>query len=395
MTRTKDLNRLGLVLALVGWAALSGCTGTVEEVPKTLLVVGFAEGGVGRLALVENNVLEVGLQPLRWLDDSVRDLPGLPLAADVIERTNAREALLVLSRDDTGVSYLSTFDLRNLAPDQVAGFTETERIALNDPNDPLPADPGQAPPALCPTRVQVSRDGNLAALLNEPRVCDPVSTERISIAVLRLDPAPPRFVRSYDGPVFPLVGGALLLDQVGNALYFLEEVAGGVQLMRLDLASPSGAVEQVGGTAALDATEVQDLGIVQDALVVLASGRFAVYDNFRTAPGDPTVERTTPGSRRLITSDFADIPQVIVLGNDRLTVHVSVTAPAEPPATLPTYRAGTVEALNELVFVVRSGQVAVFDLATYTGGTPRLQVIPLADLVAPAFVGWVAALPLP
>ncbi|MBS3933883.1 MAG: hypothetical protein KGZ35_05955 [Truepera sp.] len=373
------MKRLWMLLLLLILA--SGCTGTVEEIPETLLVVGFANGDQGRLALIENNVL----QPeggLVWLADSLRDLPGLPLAADVIDRAGGRTALVVLSRDGAGLSYLSTFNLRNLAPDRLEGFAETARIALNDL-------PGPRPTVICPTRLQVSSDGRFAALLHQPAACG--APGNIFISLLEL--TPPRFVRHYEGRVFPLVDNALVLDQIDDTLYFLEEVTDGVRLERVALAEPT-RVSTV-SEAVIPAREIQDMGIVLDSMVVLATGSFVAFENYRV-PGDAAPPVTTsPGSRSLISSDFADLERVIILGRDHFTVHLSVTDTAQPTAILRDYQSGTVEALNRLVFVAGDRRVAVFDELSYREGTPALTVIPLTDLTAPAFISWFPALVLP
>lgn len=377
------------VLPLLILALVIGCTGTVEDPIETLLVVGFADGNQGRLALIENNVLrQTATEPLRWLPESVRDLPGLPLAADVIDRTRDRTALVVLSRDSAGISYLSTFNLRNLALDQLDGFVETARIVLNDPDAPLlPVRPGQV---LCPTRLQVSSDGDFAAMLNQPTACG--ATGDIFITLLEL--TPPRFVRHYEG-LFRLVDNALVLDQAADddTLHFLEESGNRVQLKSLALDRLAERPVIV-GEARIEARDVQDMGIVRDSMVVLGRSNFAAFDNFRVDPDEPTVINTTANSLRLITSDFADIAQVMVLGRDHFTVHLSTTEPANR-ADLRGYQSGTVEALNGLVFLVREGEIRVFDLLRYAGGTPELTTppIPLSELTAPAFLSWVALAP--
>lgn len=368
-------------LTLLVLVLASGCTGTVEDPIETLLIVGFTSEGRGQLALIENRILQDGT--LTWLTESVRDLPGLPLAADVVDRARERTALAVLSRDrdNPRVSYLSTFNLRNLAPDRLDGFAETrEMIALNNL-------PGPQPAVICPTRLQVSSDGRFAAVLNQPSACD--ATGDISISVIELD-QDPRFVKHYEG-MFALVANALVIDQAGDTLYFLEAVGASVQLKSLTLTDL--VVRTVGGPAGLRAADVQDMGIVQNSLVVLGSDRFAVYSDYRSDPAEPAIVTTTATSRRLIGSDFADLERVIILGQDHFTVHQSVTRTAQPPATLRDYQSGTVEALNRLVFVVRSGRVAVFDELSYREDIPALTTIPLPELTAtaPAFISWVAA----
>ena len=365
---------------------VSGCTGTVEEIPETLLVVGFTSGNQGRLVLIENNVLQTDIpltERLRWLTESVRDLPGLPLAADVVDRAFERRALVVLSRDGAS-SYLSVFNPSNLAPDRLEGFHETARIALNDLLGPRPT-------VICPTRLQVSSTGRFATLLHQPDACR--ASGDISISVLDLSLDPPQFVRHYEG-LFPLVANALVLDQADDTLYFLEEVGARVELRSLALDRLAERPVII-GDADIDARNVQDMGIVLDSMVVLGSGSFVAFENYR-APGDATPPvATSPSSRRLISSDFADLERVIILGRANFTVHLSVTDTAQPPATLRDYQSGTVEALNRLVFVVGSGRVAVFDELSYHEDAPALTPIPLPDLTAPAFISWFPALVLP
>jgi hypothetical protein len=133
------------------------------------------------------------------------------------------------------------------------------------------------------------------------------------------------------------------------------------------------------------------MGIVLDSMVVLGSGSFVAFENYRVH-GDaaPPVD-TRPRSLRLISSDFVDTPEVMILGRNDFTVHLNVTDVANH-APLLDYRSGTVEALNRLVFLVGEGEVRVFDLATYAGREPDIRTRILLPITAPAFISWVAAL---
>ena len=406
-----------LLLALL----LGGCTGTQEGSVSTLLLVGYgnAEDG-GALALVEDlGDIERGFT---FLEDSVRILnSGVPIDYTIVDRTNTRRQLVVLSRDDTvegSPAALNFFNIGSIDPNDPAAFAPAPPFAAPSVGEVLPISavitsdfPGGV--TFCPTAVATSTNGRFIALLNDQSVCNDVANARDAVDVIDLQATGgPTLIARVD---IAVVAGAFYLSQGPNdrdRLYYFINTAGGARLQYL-LLDPLGPNDNLlpvstGVTLDLRANDmIRDLGPVNllanpndaDLVALLNTSFFPILGLSAT----PAAVATTYNNQELILDDYREASQLLILNNDRLTVFAGEEADGnvtygEDSVLLDSYVSdpvdGTIESFNQFAYIVGEGGIAKFDvlaadssdnLNTLIGGAS------VPEITNPVFITWVRA----
>ena len=433
-----------LISGLALMVLLGACTGTSESGVPVLLVVGYQDdvnnGAEGKIGLVNDTFGIAGPSPdrLSFIEGSSRDLPATPLAYDITDRSNSRDSLVVLSRNDSSangtggnLAFLSFFNLSSVDPDDPTSFEATrDDVALNTQVDTTNPD---LPLNLqfCPVDVQISDSGRYAALLHDGEPCNIRGLQAVDIIDLQptsATPETPVLLERFDVQVVP-ASFYLRQEQPGaadNRLYYLTNVPTGVQINEVTLPSESASNPEIittpgpGETSDVrtvvsvptDNQEVEDLGLVftqGDAntgdlvLVTLFDESFVPINNFAntgvdTVPGPTRGERvsTIEQSRQLITDDFFQAENLYILGEDEFAVHQNVTSEAEDTADIVAADA-VYEPNNRFIFFVSNQTVRLFDPTQFQADqgeiTDDIEFTPfsIAELANPVFVTWIQA----
>ncbi len=384
----KPLSRLAAPLLASLAVMLASCTGTFEERPPTLLVVGFGAEGSGEVGLIDTRLFDAGVPPEERVISARRALVdgSQPLAFDVVGRAGDRRELVVLSRRGE-TYYLSFFNLLNIDPDAPDDFAENaakrvELSALASPEGPL-----------CPRALQISRTGRYAALLNDDQRAGCAGSPALSIVDLEQ-----QTVTNVSVPGQPIFRTAFYLAQESDTLYFLSEPAADAVLRRLEVSAPSSSSEVLTIPLPSGQREVRDMAPVQGALVVLRNSSFvAVRDFERDATLDDVDleggRSTLSNAQRLIGDDFRLLPNVLILSGNEFAAHEAIGSAINPireRALVANAVGGTVD-FNQFAFLLSPQLIYAFDPLThpFDGNTaPRLERFPFNELQNPAFITW-------
>ncbi len=375
---------LSLVL-LIG--LLSACTGSFEDLPPTLLIVGYTDtgSGEGTIALVEDRTLnaDTAAEGLVFLSDSLRTLPAPPLAFDVVDRINNRTQLIVLSRDDSvagNPAYLSFVNLQDIDPDNPVDFDfNSPQITINDLDSSR---------IFCPSAVQVSRSGQYLALLNDQSACGQSESDAIDIIDLNASGGPALVERIN----FVFVDSFYLLQSPddNDFLYFFEDSVEPI-LRKLSLESESLTQEDV--VTIPNGDTIYSVVPVGSDLILLQDQQFIPVLNFETVPELQEAIDTSSGSRQIIPDDYRSSQKLLFLGSNRLTVHLDASDEAEETAAV-TATYGTLEPLNRFAYLVGEGRITKFDELTYDGSgsvSQKIATFTLTELTQPNFITWLQA----
>ena len=387
---------LRYLLPLLLAALLAGCTGTRSNRAPTLLLIGYSEGGQGRLAVVQDTFLTDEAVAGRFLFLTSVALPAgeLPVAYDVSDRNGLRDELVVLSRAGTsGDASLSVYPIGALEADpnalELAPRLELAYGALEppDPDTPLEA---------CPTLVQASSSGRYLAVMHDLSLCDSGNLNA-ALDLIDLEASPPAIVRRFENT--SIVPGALFMQQLegGDRLYYFSDEAGGARLRRVSFPT----LEEEASSAIIEGsfrdsdTELRDLELIGGELIALQANRFhAIAD---PSSADPTVAEevtTTANSRQLIPTN-STLPTVMILGTSRFTVHRD-SRDASPGVTDLSAVDGSLEPVGGFVYFVAdsSNNLPLFDLREYLDADqaePRNYLgtsFGVGQLADPVFVTW-------
>jgi hypothetical protein len=379
--------KLRLLTVLGALFALVGCTGTFEERPPTLLVVGFGAEGSGEVGLIDTRLFDAGVPPEERVVTVRRALVdrSQPLAFDVVDRTGDRSELVVLSRRGENY-YLSFFNLRDIDPDDPAAFAENtaRRVDLSALGSEEP---------LCPRALQISRTGRYAALLNDNQRAGCAASPALSIVDLQQ-----QAVTNVSVPGQPIIRTAFHLAQEADALYFLSEQAGDAVLRRLEVSAPASPSEGFAIPLPSGQREVRDLAPVRDALVVLRNSTFVAVRDFERDASLDDVDleggrSTVTNAQHLVADDFRILPNVMILSGSQFAVHLTVSDDDESTTSLSSAVGGTVD-FNQFAFLLAPQRVHVFDPLEFDGsGAPRVTAFTFDALQQPAFITWTLAAP--
>lgn len=380
----RERRRAALAALLSALAlALGGCTGTFETLPPLLLVTSLVEGEIAQLALIEDTFLTEDEIEGRFvfLEESRRDLPAPAVAFDLVDRRGDRTSLAVLSRGPGPdfTAFLSLFQVTDIDPSDPSTFAETSR---RDLSAILLDEVGVAAP--CLTEVAMSADGRYAALFEDRSACVPGDTLR-ALYVIDLDTD--GVVKTIDTE--PVLPAGLYLDQETDLVYYLSDAVGEADLRSFEL--PDERIETV---ATVTGNEQIDLAPVQQSvLLALEPDAFEAVDL-----DDPGATRTpvdtTSGSLALIDDDLGIVPEVLILGSSRFTVHTTISDSEEQALTV-TAVSGTLEPTQQFVYLLETGAIRLFDLLRYEGSfSGTVERFAIAELTSPGLITWVRATPL-
>lgn len=393
----------GLTLAAL---VLAACTGTQEPRPPTLLVIGVEDGGTPRLLLVEDVTATAppGSPRLTVVSGGARALQAPAVAIDFENRDTDRPAAWVLTRavgaGGAATAYLQRFEVHDIDPAAPTAFAEDApaRVTLTLPGGGGVLDGlSLTSPATCPTALQVTRDGGLAAVLDDPAACGlPDHPELWLIDTATLD------ARVLQG-TNDLLPVGVYLDQrpEDERLYFMIDAINTVHVYVDELdGSTSGRHGQLSlPVSGLDLTQVAGSG---DALLGLATDELLGVDLTLLAPApQPTrADTLSTGAFALITDPGGFASDVLVLGSDRLAVHEDASD-GSPSTTAFTAVAATIDPVVLFAYGVAEGRVLIIDLLTggQSGEPLRVHAEQLAEVALPdggtaselSVIGWVRA----
>lgn len=415
---------LGPLLTLLA-LLLGGCTGTFETRPPVLLAVAFDDGSPALALLVDTfSALEPGQsRELTLLPWSRRALPAPGVALDVVDRAGARSALLVLARSDaSGRSFLRGFTFDDVDLTSETGFTPLSRyeLLLDGPED----DPGlldrlgpKGPDDYCLTEVEASADGEFIAVFDDRERCGGDSGIK-DVYVIDVDAGTVvsptvDFGERASGAGLALAQG---LERDTGFLFFLDAFAtlfrwDPVEEERLELGPVDSGVDP----------EFRDLATVgSDTLVVLSREFYKLVD---LSVADIAVLEvpTAIDARRVVDDPFDIVPALVLLGGGntddaftRFSIHATLDN-SDPDlevgfAVISGVTAATLEPVDRFVYLVRDGEVLVFDLLTYLsavqqGELPAVSAFftrcadasnhcPVPELENPTAVTWTRAVAL-
>lgn len=374
-------SRFGALLGVAALAVLAACTGTSEPRPPTLLLVGIEAAGTPRLLLVEDVTATAppGSPRLTVVPGGARDLQAPAVALDFENRAGAREAAWVLTRrivDGAGgpevSAYLQRFEVHDIDPLSPTAFSEDvpARITLTLPGGGGVLDGlSLTSPATCPTAVQVSRDGRLAAVLDDPSVCG-LSDHSELWLIDTTGTEPPRALEDNN----QLVAAGVYLDQRPDdeRLYFLIDAISNTHVYVDDLdGTPSYRLPQaVLPRRGIDLLEVKGSG---DALIALTATELVSIDLAQPSVAAVISSTLSTGAARVQADPWGVAPDVIVLGTSRTAVHETL-ADADPDTTGFTAVAVTIDPVIYFAYGVSEGRIVIIDLLTGGSSGESLRV---------------------
>lgn len=396
------LGTLGLLLS----GLLSGCTGTSEDPLEVLFVVAYgttaAEAGI---AIVEDVSAAGGTDDFIIVPNSRRPLPAPPLDYDIVDRLNQRRELVVLSRvlDTTNnLANVLFFNIEELSPDDPSTFQESRpRLVIDLDTLAIDGNVSPAPSSFCPIAVEIDSEGRYIALLNDQSQCASTDPDAIDLIDLEASSGPTIIAHIQD----PIITTAFFLEQDESRggdqdrLYYFEEVAGEPELQRLDIPDNGDEPEPVSLDITIESRagdEIVDFGGVFEDYLVLREDSFLVIPNQGGAlsqPDESDAIDTGNSSQRAVFDDFRRTQTLLILSDNRLTVHQSVLDEEENDIFLQD-AVGVIDPLNEFAYLFSAGRVSRFDLFTYDGediNSDNYRTFRLDDLTTPAFAIWVQA----
>lgn len=394
-----------LVAFLVLAALLAGCTGTTEPRPPTLLVVGYAAASGPTLALVEDGGPTAGQARLQFVAGSERALLADAVAIDVEDRDFTRASAWVLVRAQTtsgGVlavqAWLQRFAVAGIDAAAPAAFAEdpARRVVLSGSGGVL-VDPGLPGRTVCPSALQVTRNGQWALILDDPAACGeagfPVqwllNTVTGSASALRA--------------TADVLATSPYTDQVvgGERGYFLVSAPGGAQVYATDFTN---SATWLGQARLGDSSALVDMAGSGSVLVGLTTSRLTSLDlsDPSATPTAATLEVNAGPWARLVTDPLGATTEVLVLNGNRVALHRTPGTPEVGPV-LVAAAAGSIDPINRFAYLLTNGSITLVDLLTgldeydtplQSGAfdVPELTLATGADGRALGVITWVRAL---
>lgn len=368
-----------LAAACLAALLVTACTGTSEPRPPTLLIVGVEQAGTPQLLLIEDVTATAppGSPRLVVVPGSARSLQAPAVDLDFENRGAAREALWLLTRAVAGpagsaevAAYLQRFATEDIDPQAPGGFAEDvgARIALTLPGGGGLLDGlSLTSPETCPTALQVTRDGALAAVLDDPQACG--LTGHPELWLVDTDAVTARSLAATD----ELLAAGIYLDQrpEDQRLYFLVDAITNthVYIDELD-GSPAGRLSQA--SLPRRGPDLIDLAGSGDALIALTANELVSLDLTRPAVA-ATVSSTPATARAVVLDPVGTAPDALVLGATRAALHGDL-ADTDPDTTGFTVVAATVDPVIFFAYGVAQERVVIFDLLTGGGSGEPLRV---------------------
>lgn len=384
---------------------LSGCTGTSEPRPPTLLLVGAAPGGQPSLLLVEDVSATAprGEPRLEVVPGASRPLLAPAVALDFEDRAGDRDAAWVLVRTAAGPggsppasSHLQRFTVADVDPADPIAFGEdaSARVTLTEPGGTGVLDGlSLTSPTTCPVAMQVDRDGETAVVLDDPSRCG--SGDHAELWLVPLAGGDPQALEgTNDVAALPSY-----LDQRDspNSVYFLVDGINSTHVYR-QVIGDTGSERLTGLDVPEPASRLRSAAGSGDVLIVLGQEDLLSVDLATVEAAERADTRVN--ARELVVDPTGISPEVLVLDASSVAFHSTPLDPSPDIATRPA-AAATIDPVTRFGYAVDEGTLTIIDLLT--GGdsdsTFRPHVEPLADLELPAgddgplsVVGWVRAI---
>ncbi|CAA9554946.1 MAG: hypothetical protein AVDCRST_MAG86-130 [uncultured Truepera sp.] len=399
--------------------ALSACTGTFEPSNPVLLVTGYRDDAGSHVALIEDSFGETGPSEdrLRFLPDSVQNLPAPAASYDIVDREGTRNTLVVLSRGavvaGNSTSYLTFLSLRSIDPDNPVNFEPT-RLPRVISRDTVTLPDTLTNPQFCPSSVQVTQTGAYAAVLNEPGLCRFGGQPFIDIFSLQTEPI--RLLQRINR----VAAGGFYLGQspAQDLLYYATNESRSLRLQRATLPRPGETfgpddtvtVETVADVTSTIGNDFVDLGRSgisgdeRERLVVLFEESLVNVTGFT---GEGTASEaivTPPNNARVVRDDQCDTEATLILGTlEARRFSYVPTSTSEEDVELEVESASVaavdavIEPTNGFVYFAANGGVLLFDLNSYNSGDtlPDPTPFPVTSLPNPSFITWAQSVPAP
>lgn len=385
-------DRLRTLIAVVAVTLLVGaCTGTSEERSSTLLIVGVQEGAEFQLALVEDQADgTAAADRMRFVADSRRPLPAPAVAIDLTARDTDRSEAFVLTRSVAGTevnAYLHRFSVANVRAEAPSAFDEIgEPLSLVGPDGVL-SSTATTNSIVCPSTLQVSRDGRWLLLLDVPAECVASTADFPVVWLLDMAGGAATVLEGSND----VLGAGIYTDQRqdGERGYFLVGGTTNTQVFATDFES---------GRA--DPFQDRTVAVAQQDLVAMVGSgdRLMVLTRDSLVGTDlslPSLEAelgpvpALANARTLVVDQVGRLDSVLVVGASQAELHARVERDAPDPERLTLAAAGaTVEPLRAYTYVLRPGVIEPLDLYTIgqEGGVSS-RPFPLPELLLPTGPG--------
>ncbi len=367
---------------------LLGCTGTIEPPIPRLVIVGYNQGGEGRLALLEDSILNTATE----IDFSVlleRSLTGRLIDYDIVNRNSSRDTLVLLLQDEDSI-YLRFFNLRGITPEVPSAFVEdsSKTIVVNQLNPDIP---------YAPAGLMVSRSGERIAILHD------FDSPAIPNVIDIINPQVPDELKLERRNISSLIGSSFYLDQRDNRLYYLVAQAAGARLQYYSLPGNTPITPDITIPDSTTAgNPVVAMSRVGNELIVLQAKQYTTIANLSGTPELGSTVSTEDNSQRLIPSNNERSGAVMILGREALVIHETSSSAAQSVRL--TAVSGSLEPSSSGGFIYllkRDGSLAFFDFEGYqnnpAGGLERRLVNPArlepadTQFAQPVFISWVIA----
>lgn len=367
---------------------LAACTGTQSPREPRLLFVTHEQGGEHRAVLIEENAFAAaGEERLTYLAATELVLPGEPLALDVVDRAGSRSQVVLLLRLQPAGYSAVWLDVEAIEPGTAGQLQVLRSVDLASELGGLLPDPAD----LCLVDLQVSRDGTVLGLYNNPRACGGATDARGNVFILDIGTGTSRSLASSE----PLAEAGVFIRQTrdDDELYFLDEAVQAVRLNRVEL--PDGPVEQLQRFAeGSDSPPPLQLTFTDGAFVALQRDRVRLLRDGSSSSLSVPQERSVD----LVISDPAgDYLQALLVlqsgASSRLLVYGASDSDEPEEVTLTSgVSDGTVDPYQLWVYLLRPGGVDILDLLGLlegSGSRPARVSLPAGSLGTPGFITWV------
>ena len=389
-----------------GWLApilvalgLTGCTGTFEAGPPTLLVVAF-DDGTPRVGLVKDTfrALDAAGRDLVFVPGSARVLPEPAVAIDVVDRAGTRPTAVVLSRGagTAPATYLRGFSLAGIDPASPSAFVEDPEYTFTLANGGT-GDDGLLETRLaadyCLVDAQITRTGRYLAVFEERSACGGASFRAVYVLDLEAartgtDP----LVAVFDSPA-PTNAG-LYVDPTGDldargraAVYFVDPVEG-LKAFRFDTRE---VVDLDIAIAPFDPSGVVDIGRVGAALILVESDAYVIVDPTTTTPTATRVDSAS-GLTTMVPDPLGITTSAVFLAGDQLVVHDDVSADGfAEESSAPVRTGASLEPIDRFVYLLGDERIGVFDLLTFEGSSVQVRAFSIPEIPAATALTWTRA----
>lgn len=373
---------------------LTACTGSFESLPSTLLLVGFNEAGIGKLGLIDAELVRGNDTNITLIENSPRTLDddgtqrGDIQSVDIVDRRGNRSELVVLSRtasDGSSTSnqiFISFFKIENIVAGNPINFALDRSLLINDLDTEL---------NFCAQEIQVSLDGRYVAVSHDFELCN--SGEETAIDIIDLESDPPEILERIQptGGINP--NAFFMLQGSSTRLFYLENstnfaILNAVTIPSLEKDSEPPNIEETNPDDIVDMAQFDN-----SSLIALVNNRFLLINSFITAPEVQAPVDSESNSQGLVHNDRFVGDEVSILTSNRLVIHKDISD-SEPLFASSSARDASITP-NEFIYLLSDSQIAVSDLISFrlneSVSITGKSVDELVGNIEAAFITWVFA----